>query len=64
MIQGKASIIGGKKLDQNEMSLLKKAHKLLRNKYPQYQKIGVGEYVIMIMPQKVILEDELGRTIK
>ena len=36
------------------MSLLKKAHKLLRNKYPQYQKTGVGEYVIMIMPQKVI----------
>ena len=36
------------------MSLLKKAHKLLSNKYPQYQKIGVGEYVIMIMPQKVI----------
>ena len=55
MIQGKASIIGSnKKLDKNEMSLLKKAHKLLRNKYPQYQKIGVGEYVIMIMPQKVI----------
>jgi hypothetical protein len=26
----------------------------LRNKYPQYQKIGVGEYAIMIMPQKVI----------
>ena len=65
MIQGKASIIGGKKLDQNEMSLLKKAHKLLRNKYPQYQKIGVGEYVIMIMPQKVIAwKNELGRTIK
>ena len=55
MIQGKASIIGSnKKLDKNEMSLLKKAHKLLRNKYPQYQKTGVGEYVIMIMPQKVI----------
>jgi PPOX class probable F420-dependent enzyme len=53
MIQGKASIIGGKKLDQDEMSLLEKAHKLLRNKYPQYQDIGVGEYVIMIMPQKV-----------
>ena len=54
MIQGKASIIGGKKLDQDEMSLLEKAHKLLRNKYPQYRAIGVGEYVIMIMPQKVI----------
>ena len=54
MIQGRASIIGGKKLDQNEMSLLEKAHKLLRNKYRQYEKIGVGEYVIMIIPQKVI----------
>jgi PPOX class probable F420-dependent enzyme len=54
MIQGRASIIGGKKLDQNEMSLLEKAHKLLRNKYRQYEKIGVGEYVIMTMPQKVI----------
>ena len=53
MIQGKASIIGGKKLDENEMSLLEKAHKLLHNKYMQYQKIGIGEYVIMIMPQKV-----------
>ena len=31
MIRGKASIIGGKKLDQNEMPLLEKAHKLLRN---------------------------------
>jgi PPOX class probable F420-dependent enzyme len=55
IIHGKASIIGGKKkLDQNEMSFLKKAHKSLRNKYPQYKKIGVGEHVIMIMPQKVI----------
>jgi hypothetical protein len=36
------------------MSFLKKAHKSLRNKYPQYKKIGVGEHVIMIMPQKVI----------
>ncbi len=55
MIQGKASIIGGKKkLDQNERSFLKKAHKSLRNKYPQYKKIGVGEHVIMIMPRKVI----------
>jgi len=55
IIHGKASIIGGKKkLGQNEMSFLKKAHKSLRNKYPQYKKIGVGEHVIMIMPQKVI----------
>jgi hypothetical protein len=54
MIQGKASMVGGKKLEQNEMQLLEKAHKLLCNKYPQYQKIGVGEYLIMIMPHKVI----------
>ena len=28
MVQGKGSILGGKKLDQNEMLLLEKAHKL------------------------------------
>jgi PPOX class probable F420-dependent enzyme len=53
MIQGKASIVG-KELEQNEMLLLEKAHKLLSDKYFQYQKIGIGEYVIMIIPQKVI----------
>ncbi|HZA06641.1 MAG TPA: TIGR03668 family PPOX class F420-dependent oxidoreductase [Nitrososphaeraceae archaeon] len=53
MIQGKGSILGGKKLEQNETSLLEKAQKLLCNKYPQYQKIGIGEYVIMIIPQKI-----------
>jgi hypothetical protein len=55
MIQGKGSILGDKKLEQNEMPLSEKAHKLLRSKYPQYQKISVGEYLIMIMPQKVIV---------
>ena len=54
MIQGKASIIGGKKSHQNELPLLEKAHKLLYDKYSQYQKIGIGEYIIMIIPQKVI----------
>ena len=54
MIQGKASIIGGKKLEQDEIPLLEKAHKLLSNKYPQYQNIGIGKYIIMIIPQKVI----------
>jgi PPOX class probable F420-dependent enzyme len=54
MIQGKASIIGGKKLEQNELLLLEKAHKLLSDKYLQYQKVGIGEYVIMIIPQKII----------
>ena len=48
------SILGGKKLQQNEIPLSEKAHKLLHSKYPQYQKISVGEYLIMIMPQKVI----------
>jgi PPOX class probable F420-dependent enzyme len=55
MIQGKAMILGGKKLEQNEVPLLEQAHKLLRSKYHQYQKISVGEYLIMIMPQKVIV---------
>jgi PPOX class probable F420-dependent enzyme len=54
MIQGKASIIGGEKLEQDEIPLLEKAHKLLRNKYPQYQNTGIGKYIIMITPQKVI----------
>jgi PPOX class probable F420-dependent enzyme len=54
MIQGKASIIGGKELEQNELLLLEKAHKLLSDKYLQYQKIDIGEYVIMIIPQKVM----------
>jgi PPOX class probable F420-dependent enzyme len=58
MIQGKASLISNKKerQEQNELPLLllEKAHKLLYEKYPQYQKISIGEYVIMIHPQKVI----------
>jgi PPOX class probable F420-dependent enzyme len=54
MIQGKASIVGGKESDQNELALLEKAHKLLSGKYVQYQEIGIGEYVIMIVSQRVI----------
>jgi PPOX class probable F420-dependent enzyme len=55
MIQGKACIIGGKELQQqNDLLLLEKAQKLLSDKYLQYQKTGIGEYVIMIIPQKVI----------
>ena len=49
MIQGRASIIGGKELEQNGRSI-EKAHKLLSGKYVQYQEIGIGEYVIMIIP--------------
>ena len=55
MIRGKGSILGGKKLEQNEMQLLEKAHKLLCDKYTQYQKIGIGKYIIRIMPQKVVV---------
>ncbi|MGB6593097.1 MAG: hypothetical protein WBE68_16490 [Candidatus Nitrosopolaris sp.] len=36
------------------MVLLEKAHKMLSGKYVQYQEICIGEYVIMIVPQKVI----------
>ena len=58
MIQGRASLISNKKerQEQNELPLLllEKAHKLLYEKYPQYQKISIGQYVIMIHPQKVI----------
>jgi PPOX class probable F420-dependent enzyme len=32
--------------------LLKNAHNLLLEKYPQYQKIGVGQRCIMICPEK------------
>lgn len=54
MIQGKTSIIGGKQSEQNELVLLQNAHKLLSAKYVRYQKIGIGQYIIMIVPQKVI----------
>jgi PPOX class probable F420-dependent enzyme len=54
MIQGRASIIGGRELERHERLLLERAHKLLSDKYLQYQKIGIGEYIIMIIPQKVI----------
>jgi hypothetical protein len=47
-----ASIIGGK--DKNELVLSEKVHKLLSSKYVQYQEIGIGEYVIMIVPEKII----------
>ena len=53
MIRGKGSILGGKKLEHNEMSLIKKAHSLLNDKYNQYQKTSIGKYVIMMIPQKV-----------
>lgn len=58
MIQGRASLITNnnnkKEQVQNQPLLVEKAHKLLSEKYHQYRKIGVGKYVIMIYPQKVI----------
>jgi PPOX class probable F420-dependent enzyme len=55
MIQGRASLISNKKGEQqNELLLLEKAHKLLSEKYHHYQKIGIGEYVIMIYPYKIM----------
>jgi PPOX class probable F420-dependent enzyme len=59
MIQGRASLISNnnnkKGQGQNGPSLLlEKAHKLLSEKYHQYQKIGIGKYVMAIYPQKVI----------
>jgi PPOX class probable F420-dependent enzyme len=51
-------------LHQREMSrhspisksqyLLEEAHRLLLEKYPQYQKIGLGQLCIMICPKKVL----------
>ncbi len=42
MIQEKASVIGGRRLEKNKLFLLlEKAHKLLSDKYAQYQKIGI-----------------------
>jgi PPOX class probable F420-dependent enzyme len=54
MIQGRASIIGDKELEQRGLLLLERAHRLLSDKYLQYQKIGIGKYIIMIIPQKVM----------
>jgi hypothetical protein len=56
MIQGRTSLISNKKGEQqNELLLLlEKAHKLFSEKYYHYQKIGIGEYVIIIYPQKII----------
>ena len=55
MIQGRALLISNKKgVQQNELLLIEKAHKVLSEKFHHYQKIGIGEYVIMIYPQKII----------
>ena len=61
MIQGKAYLLGqekeledkGNNNDVNNPSL-KEIHKLLYKKYPQYKEVGIGQYCIMIQPQKII----------
>jgi co-chaperonin GroES (HSP10) len=65
MIQGKAYLIGEKDGEEkgrgceyddnnNEIPSVKKGHKLLYQKYTQYQKVGIGKYCIIIKPQKII----------
>ncbi|KAG2475295.1 MAG: hypothetical protein NPMRth3_3800002 [Nitrosopumilales archaeon] len=48
MIHGKATVI-----DSKNSKLMDKIHKLLISKYPQYKKIGLGNYCITINPTKV-----------
>jgi PPOX class probable F420-dependent enzyme len=40
-------------ISRKSQNLLKNAQSLLLEKYPQYQKIGVGQLCIMICPEKV-----------
>jgi PPOX class probable F420-dependent enzyme len=51
LIHGRASLIDDKG-QYNE--LLEKAHRLLYEKYHQYQTIGLGKSCIMIRPEKVV----------
>ena len=54
MIQGRASLIG-KEGEGQRNDLLTRAHKLLYEKYYQYQKINIGELCLKINPEKVII---------
>lgn len=54
MIQGRALLIGNRLGQDQSQYQLERAHKLLSKKYYQYRKVGIGEYVIMICPQKII----------
>jgi hypothetical protein len=49
MIMGQAGIIENK----DQIALLKKIHKTLITKYPQYESLGMGESCIKIQPLKV-----------
>jgi PPOX class probable F420-dependent enzyme len=61
MIQGTAHLIGKEKKGNennkygiNNSSLIKEIHTLLCQKYHQYKEIGIGQYCIVIQPQKII----------
>jgi len=65
MIQGKAYLIGEKNVEENDeccecdnnsnkIPSLKEGHKLLYQKYNQYQKVGIGQHCIIVKPQKII----------
>ena len=69
MVQGKGAILGKKKgndegtreEEDGDDKLLKKAHELLKTKYPQYQHIDIGKLSIVIYPQKTIFWSMLSR---
>jgi len=52
VIQGMAFIL--RKETSGDPFLFQNINKILTIKYPQYQKIGVGELLIMIKPRKII----------
>jgi PPOX class probable F420-dependent enzyme len=52
---------GGGEGEHGDVKLLKKAHKLLYTKYPQYQHIDIGKLSIVIYPQKTIFWSMLSR---
>jgi PPOX class probable F420-dependent enzyme len=61
MIQGKANLIDNREEEENKINsyennnpILKEIHKLLYQKYPQYNDIGIGQYCIKIQPKKII----------
>ena len=47
--------------EDGDDKLLKKAHELLKTKYPQYQHIDIGKLSIVIYPQKTIFWSMLSR---
>jgi PPOX class probable F420-dependent enzyme len=64
MIQGKAYLIREEEYkvgrtylydhNNNNASSVRKGHRLLYQKYTQYEKIGIGKYCIIVKPQKII----------